>query len=334
MVRKSNNKEEAKISYLVYHRNDIVGVERENERDEMYISDRNPQIDSSRTRQNFHTIKMEGTYKKCINARLKELAQKRKIKDDAVLMCSFILGSDKEFFDGLSKLEMHEFFRDVTDFFEERYGTENILSAVVHLDETTPHMHLNLIPVFEGRMCAKRLFDRVELRELQSEFHERVGKKWRLKRGKIGSTAKHLETTEFKAKKIIEGAEQQAEETKKQARRQAEDYLQGIHSAVEAESAKPVPKKKKQTEEEIKTLRTENAAYKEHLRIKNEDAGSLFRQLQESERKNKGNDTAFRMVSDIIDAYPDEFDALLKKSREKKNPPTPTPRSSKNQWTK
>lgn len=158
---------------------------------------------------------MEGTYKKNINARLKELAPKRKIKDDAVLMCSFILGSDKEFFDGLSTREMHEFFRDITYFFAERYGDYNILSAVVHLDETTPHMHLNLIPVFEGRLCAKKLFDRVELRELQSDFHEKVGKKWGLKRGKIGSTAKHLETTEFKAKKIIEGAEQQAEETKK-----------------------------------------------------------------------------------------------------------------------
>lgn len=277
---------------------------------------------------------MEGTYKKNINARLKELNQKRKIKDDAVLMCSFILGSDKKFFDGLSMREMHEFFRDVTDFFEERYGTENILSAVVHLDETTPHMHLNLIPVFEGRLCAKKLFDRVELRELQSEFHEKVGRKWGLKRGKIGSTAKHLETTEFKAKKIIESAEQQAEETKKQARRQAQDYLQGIHSAVESESSKPVPKKKKQAEEEIKTLRTENAAYKEHLKIKNEDAGSLFRQLQESERKNKGNDTAFRMVTDMIDAYPDEFDALLKKSRDKKADPASTPNSSKNQSTK
>lgn len=338
MVKKLKNGGK-KISYLLchldkYHRKDIVGVERENERVETYTSDRNPQIDSSRTQENFHTIKMEGTYKKCINARLKELNQKRKIKDDAVLMCSFILGSDKEFFDSLTKSEMHEFFRDVTNFFAERYGANNILSAVVHLDETTPHMHLNLVPVFEGRLCAKKLFDRVELRELQSDFHEKVGKKWGLKRGKIGSTAKHLETTEFKAKRIIEGAEQQAEETRQRARQQAEDYLQGIHSTVEAESSKPVPKKKKQTEEEIKTLRTENAAYKEHLRIKNEDASSLFKQLQESERKNHSNDTAFRMVTDMIDAYPDEFDALLKKSREKKNPPTPTPRSSKNQWTK
>ncbi len=156
-------------------------------------------------------------------------------------------------------------------------------------------MHLNLIPVFEDRLCAKKLFDRYELRDLQSSFHENIGRKWGLKRGKIGSTAKHLETVEFKAKKIIEGAEQQAEETTKQARQQVEDYLQGIHSAVEAESNKPVPKKKKQAEEEIRTLRTENAAYKKHLRIKNEDSGNLFQLLQAAERKNKGNDAAFNI---------------------------------------
>ncbi len=249
-------------------------------------------------------------------------------------MCSFILGSDGEFFDGLSTQQIREFFRDVTRFFADRYGYENILSAVVHLDETTPHMHLNLIPVFENRLCAKKLFDRYELRDLQSAFHENVGIKWGLKRGKIGSTAEHLETAEFKAKKIIEGAEQQAEETTRQARQQAEDYLQGIHSSVEAESNKPIPKKKKQAEEEIKTLRTENAAYKEHLKIKNEDSGNLFQLLQAAERKNKGNDAAFNMVADMLSAYPDEFDALLKKSREKKNPSTSTHHPSKNQWTK
>lgn len=207
--------------------------------------------------------------------------------------------------------------------FAERYGEENIISAIVHIDETNPHMHLNLIPVLNGRLCSKQLFDRKALRELQSDFHEKVGKKWGLKRGKIGSTAEHLETAEFKAKNIIEGAEQQADETKKQARQQAEDYLQGIHSAIEAETNKPIPKKKKQAEEEIKTLRTENAAYKEHLKIKNEDACNLFQLLQAAERKNKGNDAAFNMVADMLSAYPDEFDALLKKSRAKKNPSTP-----------
>ena len=85
-----------------YKRGDIVGIERENERDENYKSTRNPQIDKSRTHLNYHTLPYEKKYLSFIDERIKELAPKRKIKDDAVLITSFILGSDKEFFDGIS----------------------------------------------------------------------------------------------------------------------------------------------------------------------------------------------------------------------------------------
>ena len=61
-------------------------------------------------------------------------------------MNSFVLGSDKTFFDGLAKIEQYNFFSDCYKFFEERYGEKNIIAAVVHKDESTPHMHLNLMP--------------------------------------------------------------------------------------------------------------------------------------------------------------------------------------------
>ena len=62
-------------------------------------------------------------------------------------MNSFVVGSDKAFFDSLPKMQQYSFFSDCAKFFEERYGEENVISAVVHLDETTPHMQLNLIPI-------------------------------------------------------------------------------------------------------------------------------------------------------------------------------------------
>ena len=91
------------ISYLVchmdkYHRADVIGIERENERDENYKSTKNPQIDGTRTGENYHIIERSDTYLAYIDIRIKELAPKRKIKDDAVLINSFILGSDGEFF--------------------------------------------------------------------------------------------------------------------------------------------------------------------------------------------------------------------------------------------
>ena len=76
------------------------------------------------------------------------------------------------------------------------------------MDETTPHMHLNLVPITpDGRLCSKDLFDKPKLQQLQTDFYNAVGKKYGLQRGKEGSQAKHLSTAEYKAKKIIEQAE-------------------------------------------------------------------------------------------------------------------------------
>ena len=189
-----------------YHKQDVAPIEKENERDETYKSD-NPQIYSERTRNNYRFTPYFGkTYTEFINGRIKELGLSS--RKDAVVMNSFVLGSDKTFFDGLAKIEQYNFFSDCYKFFAERYGEENIIAAVVHLDETTPHMHLNLMPITsDGRLCSKQLFDKPQLQKLQTDFYEEVGKKYGLQRGKEGSQRKHLSTAEFKAKKIIEQAE-------------------------------------------------------------------------------------------------------------------------------
>lgn len=217
---------------------------------------------------------------------------------------------------------------------------------VVHVDETTPHLHLNLIPIAGGRLCAKKLFDRKALTALQTDLYREVGAKWSLQRGKEGSQAKHLDTAEFKAKKIIEqargkadtiiaeadhnaerkvkiaqihadGIVASAEQTATEAKKQAQEYLDGIVQSIEAERNKPTPKRKRQAEEELSALRTENAALRQSLNIKNRDASDLFEQLQKAERRANGKEQAFGIVNDMLAAYPDEFNALLNKSRAK-----------------
>ena len=189
-----------------FQRSDIVGVERENERDETYRSKTNPQIDGERTRFNHHFISPNGSYTAFINRRLKELAPKRKVKDEAVLMASFFVGASPAFFTDKSRDDIDAFFFECTDFFAERYGRENIISAVVHMDETTPHLHLNLMPILDGRPCAKKLFDRKALTALQTDLYKEVGRHWGLERGQEGSQAQHLDTVEFKLKKMQEAA--------------------------------------------------------------------------------------------------------------------------------
>lgn len=228
-----------------YHKQDVAPIEKENERDENYEAS-NPQIDSERTRNNYRFTPYFGkTYTEFINGRIKELGLSP--RKDAVVMNSFVLGSDKTFFDGLAKVEQYNFFSDCYKFFAERYGEENIIAAIVHNDETTPHMHLNLMPVTkDGRLCSKQLFDKPQLQKLQTDFYESVGKRWGLQRGKEGSQKKHLSTAEFKAKKIIEQAEAIREEN--------QVYADALKEAKGGE----IPRKRGRLQEQVIALTAEN----------------------------------------------------------------------------
>lgn len=227
-----------KISYLVchmekYHKNEISPVEKENERDETYEAG-NPQIDNSRTKNNYHTVKRNAGYNEYINKRISELNLPTKPRKDAVFMASFVIGSDGKFFDSLSQDEQERFFVSCTWFFARRYGKENIISAVVHADETTPHLHLNLIPIKDGRLCAKELYGRKELSQLQTDFHETVGKQYGLQRGKEGSQRKHLDTAEYKAQQIKIKAlleKQELEKANELAKQHFDDTLQKVEAA-------------------------------------------------------------------------------------------------------
>lgn len=283
-----------------YKRGDIVGIERENERDENYKSTKNPQIDKSRTHLNYHTLPYEKKYLAFIDERIKELAPKRKIKDDAVLITSFILGSDKEFFDGISPEAQKQFFDDCTEFFAERYGKENVVSAVVHLDESTPHLHFNLMPVTGGRLCAKELFDRTALRELQTDFYEIVGKKYGLKRGKEGSTAKHLDTVAFKTKKMTEAAEE-AQTAAKPVKELLESY--------ESARSEKIPFSGKKKETEIIALRTKNGELQRKNDILAKDNGDLYAELKKQEKSATTNEGAVKLLKTLLEYAPEELAA-------------------------
>ena len=290
-----------------YKRTDIVGIERENERDENYKSTRNPQIDKSKTRLNYHTVPYEKKYLSFIDERVKQLSPKRKIKDDAVFITSFILGSDKEFFDRISPEAQKQFFDDCTEFFAERYGKENVVSAVVHLDESTPHLHFNLMPVTGGRLCAKELFDRSALRELQTDFYEVVGKKYGLKRGKEGSTAKHLDTIAYKTKKMTEAAEAKIREAE-EAQVAAKPVKELLESYESAKSEKiPFSGKKKETE--IIALRTKNGELQRKNDILAKDNGDLYDELKRKEKTATTNEGAVKLLEKLLEYAPEELAA-------------------------
>lgn len=281
-----------------YHKQDVAPIEKENERDENYKSD-NPQIDSERTKNNYRFTPYFGkTYTGFINGRIKELELSP--RKDAVVMNSFVLGSDKTFFDGLAKVEQYNFFSNCYQFFAERYGEENIIAAIIHNDETTPHMHLNLVPVTkDGRLCSKQLFDKPQLQQLQTDFYESVGKRWGLQRGKEGSQKKHLSTAEFKAKKIIGQAESLRQENQVYA------------DALEEAKGGDIPRKRGKLQEQVIALTAEKNDLSKRL-TKSMDETLEYARKAETLQKEKDNNSHYTKVGkELARTNPTEYRRIV-----------------------
>ncbi|MDE6059482.1 MAG: plasmid recombination protein [Clostridia bacterium] len=303
-----------------YKRQEVSPVEEENERDETYEAS-NPQIDSNRTSRNYHLVTPPPTYLEFINARIATLTLKRKLRSDAVYMNSFVLTSDKDFFMGLPLAAEKEFFTDCVKFFADKYGAENIISAVVHKDETTPHLHLNLVPITNGKLCSKDLYDRKKLSELQTSFYEKVGKKWGLERGKFKSGAKHITAAEYKAQKIIEEAEGQAEKIKAES----EPYQEALERAQNRNFAwTPIGLKKQviaATAETIKTKK-ENEDLTRRLDASMSETLHYAKKADTAEENAARGKRAIELLAKLQRENPEAYEKLIH--------PTPKPKSNTN----
>lgn len=101
---------------------------------EFYIS--NPDIDQSRTPQNFHLVTPRWNYEQEIRHRIRMAGCR--VRKDSVKFVDTLVTVSPEFAQEHAA-EMPEYFTRAFTFLKERVGEENIISAVVHLDETTPH---------------------------------------------------------------------------------------------------------------------------------------------------------------------------------------------------
>lgn len=166
------------------------------------FSHTNQDIDFSQSENNYNFKQISDSFYNLVQSRIKELNLPKAVRKDAIVMSQALITSDKYFFDGLSNKQHHDFFKCAYEFIENRYGKENIISATVHLDEKTPHMHVNFVPVTsDGRLCAKDLLNKKEFQSLQNSAYTEVFKSFGLKRGEIREDKrKHLTTEELKIK--------------------------------------------------------------------------------------------------------------------------------------
>ena len=121
--------------------------------------------------------------------------------------------------------EIEQWAKDMYRFMSERFGEENIIGCYVHLDELSPHMHLTLLPIQDGKFAFKKIFagkDKLEFSARTKKLHDElaeVNRKWNLKRGRnVSETgAKHRTTEEYRRHLSAEctGIEEQIVQHKK-----------------------------------------------------------------------------------------------------------------------
>lgn len=180
----------------------LTGIGNHNQRKGQNHS--NQEIDPDRSHLNYELVNRAEHYQKDIQTFIDEKKiSTRAVRSDAVLVNEWIITSDRTFFNGLTEQETKEFFEAAKDYFSKKFGEENIRYATVHVDETTPHMHMGIVPFdTEGKLSAKRVFNRQALREVQEELPAYLQEaKFDIERGQKGSERKNLTVPEFKKMK-------------------------------------------------------------------------------------------------------------------------------------
>lgn len=161
------------------------------------VSRTNPDIDFAKSAMNYD---LQSQYQGTFNTRVKNVLEKNgiaKTRKNAVVLAELLFTASHEFFENMTDDEIRQFFQECYDFACKKYGQENIISAVVHMDEKTPHMHLELVPIKDGKLNARELFNH-KLTELQNQAHNDIFKNYNLDRGNTNKELKHISTLNFK----------------------------------------------------------------------------------------------------------------------------------------
>ena len=175
------------LRFAKYKGPEIANIEAHNERTkDKYAS--NPDIDPSRSHLNFHLIEPKHRYRAEAERQIKEAGCRT--RSDSVRLVEALVTASPEFFQGKKKAEIKAFFQEAVTFIQQHQDPKTIVSAAVHMDEKTPHMHLSFVPLTEdGRLCAKEILgNRKKMTWWQDQFWEHMVRKYPdLERGESAS---------------------------------------------------------------------------------------------------------------------------------------------------
>lgn len=183
----------------------------------------NKDIDNSKTYLNYDLVGHDKTvsfHQEFMGYIEQNKTGNRATRKDAVVLQDWIIGSSQDFFNGLSESETRKYFETAVEFFGEKFGRENIRFATVHMDEQTPHMHMGIVPMKDGKLSAKTIFDRNALRMVQDQLPKKFQEAgFDIQRGTPKSEQEHIHPETYK--KQMKKAKNEAYEITERARQQA-----------------------------------------------------------------------------------------------------------------
>ena len=175
------------LRFAKYKGPEIAHIESHNERTkEKYAS--NPDVDTTRSHMNFHLVTPERKYRAEAEKQIAEAGCRT--RSDSVRVVEALVTASPEFFKGKKRSEVKAYFTEALDFIQKHQSKDTIISAVVHMDEKTPHMHLCFVPLTEdNRLSAKEIVgNKKKLTWWQDEFWKHMVKKYPdLERGESAS---------------------------------------------------------------------------------------------------------------------------------------------------
>ena len=172
----------------------LAGIYRHNERKNTNYSNKN--INKEYSKLNYSIKAPYSTYEKIFRDTKEKYNLQGMIKKVSNVMCEFIITSDKEFFKAIGEEETKRYFETAYKFVANynNLGEAFIVSAKVHNDESTPHMHIVFIPVVHKKdkngkeirkiACSEYWKGKDSYRKLQDNFYSYMTKSgFNLKRG-------------------------------------------------------------------------------------------------------------------------------------------------------
>lgn len=264
-------------------RTDLGGIQRENIRTATEYNNKvSPGMDIFNV-----VLKESNNWLQDIDNEIK--AAGAKTRSNSVLALDTIYTASPQFFQERTNAENDKFFQDCLKFHESHFG--HIISAVVHYDETTPHLHVISVPLTkDNRLSARDVIgNKSRMSKTQDAFFEQVGRGYGLERGI------HMDGQE--KKQHISAQEHQLREIKQQIAREQEKLGAIEHSEETARTrAQEYRRTAAKLQKEVEQLQEERQAQHKSL-------------LQLTEAKYKAQKEVKRLNYTINDKQT-EFDAI------------------------